>query len=263
MKQSRAQRAASLRNIKKAQRARGGSRRRRRRTNPRRRSNYRRNASTMPVVMVNPGRVTRRRRRRTNPTTRRRRRRGRVHVSRYQRRYPRLANPATTFGGALVSFGLGGVGGLVAGGFDWGAEYLPVPAWAQALSLFGAGVITSVLTCRFADQRAGAGIAGGTTALLLGRTRQIIALSGMGADQTSSTTSAQTQGASSVYQTPGAAQVRKIGGAPSMAGNRFGAPSFVKSQTEAAAVRKYGPRSWVYERGAGAIYVSAHNQPIP
>jgi len=258
MKQSRKQRAASLRNLRKARAKRGG--RRRRRSNPprarRRNASPRRRNTSMPVVLVNPRSPTRRRTRRRSNPRRRRRRSGRVAVQRYQRRYPlRIANPAANWTGALAAFGLGTVGGLVAGGLDWGADYLPIPAWGQAASLFGAGALSSVLVGRFADIRVGSGIAGGTSALLMGRVRQLIALSGMGENT-------ETTEASAVYGRRDAGQVSKQGGARTLATSPLaGRKTFV--HREAGAVgqmgpRKYGPHSWIYE-DAGAVYVSAHN----
>lgn len=257
------------------------TRRRRRRTTARRRN------ESMPVVLVNPAPMQRPRRRR-NATKRRRRRSGRVAVARYQRRYPRIRNPAGTWGNSFACLGLGGLGGIVAGGLDWGADYLPWPAWAQAATLGGAGALTSLLVAKFADTRAGCGIAGGMTALLVNRVRQIVALRGteQGAS-TSASTSAAPNGASAVYRRPGAAAVyRSRAPAPQAPGagavyrgagqaqarttattmrrGQLLGPSFVQQQG-AGAMRqvpgtKYGPTSWVYQRpGASTVYVSAHN----
>jgi hypothetical protein len=274
MKQTRRQRAASLRNLRKARSARGGSRRRRRRsTNPaprrRRRTtrrSKRRNSSSMPVVLVNPSASPRRRRSRANPSRKRRsrRRRGRVSVSRYQRRYPRIRNPAGTWGGSLLAWLLGSTGGAVAGGLDWGADYLPWPAWAQALTLGLTGSATSILVCRFADVRAGCGIAGGNTAMVLNRVRQIIALA-----RTAPATS-QPSTASAVMNAPGAGRVvggnagqmvRRTGArtmpAPAMASRSLkqaGEPTYPVRGT------RFGPTSWVYGRNAGAVFVSAHDR---
>jgi hypothetical protein len=268
MKQTRRQRAASLRNLRKARSKRRGSTRRRRRRNPPRRRRARtrarrRNSSSMPVVLVNPSGKTRRRRRRANPTKRRRRRR--VAVKRYNRRYPRLRNPTGTWGGSLMAWLLGGVGGAVAGGMDWGADYLPWPAWAQATTLGGAGTVTAIAVCRWADVRAGCGIAGGTIAMVLNRLRQIIALS-----RTAPTTGAQS--ASAVYRGAGAVEparnagqmVRARTGARTMPAPNLGTRSFRQADaTFPAYGTRFGPNSWVYgmgSPGAGVVLVSAHNR---
>jgi hypothetical protein len=220
--------------------------------------------------MVNPT-ATRRRRRRANPSRRRRRsrRRGRVSVNSYRRRYPRLRNPSGTWGGSFASLGLGGLGGLVAGGMDWGADYLPWPAWAQALSLFGVGAGSSILVSKLADIRLGAGLAGGTTALVMNRVRQIVALAMV--KEPAGNGNGESAGAGAVVRSRGAGAVMRGRGAGAMAprrnaptvkrGNLLG-QSFVQQAgaTFAAPGRKYGPDSWVYQRGgAQAVYVSKHN----
>ncbi len=211
----------------------------------------------MPVVLVNPSRS----RRRSNPKRRRRatrrRRRRSVRVSGYTRRLP---NPTTTWGGAFKGFGLGAVGGLVAGGLDWGADYLPIPAWGQAASLLGAGLVTSVALCKLADVRVGAGVAGGTSAVMVGRVRQLVALSRLQTD--SSMVRPSAAGAGAVYSDAGA---RKRSAAMTMKQTRWPGASTMK-QSEAGASyylrgpqRRYGPHAWVYQKGAQAVYVSAHN----
>lgn len=241
----------------------------RRRTTKRRRraTARRRNASSMPVVLVNPS-PTRRRRRRSNPSRRRRRRSRRHRVRGYSRRYPRIRNPAGTWGGSLVCLGLGGLGGIVAGGLDWGADYLPWPAWAQAATLGGAGAVTSILVAKFADTRAGCGIAGGTTALVVNRVRQIVALRGVqqgSQPQAAAEASAvyRSRGAGAVYR--GAGQTRPRTTPTTMKRGQLAGPSFVQQQADgmrSVPGTKYGPTSWVYQSpGAGTVYVSAHNLP--
>ncbi|MHC4218178.1 MAG: hypothetical protein ACYSU7_06935 [Planctomycetota bacterium] len=218
----------------------------------------------MPVVLVNPSS----RRRRTNPrrrrrTTRRRTRRY-ARVRGYTRRLP---NPTTSWKGAFGCAGLGGLGGLLAGGLEWGADYLPWPAWGQALSLFGAGALTSVALCKLADTRVGAGVAGGTTAILVGRVRQLVALAaldnGNGNGNGNGDASAVIRrGAGAVYD---AAQMRRQQTPYSMKTSSFpGARTFKVPEAGASYYlggpqRRYGPHSWIYQRGAGAVYVSAHN----
>lgn len=241
---------------------------RRRSTKRRRRATARRrNASSMPVVLVNPS-PTRRRRRQSNPTKRRRRRGRRHRVRAYSRRYPRIRNPAGTLGGSLVCLGLGGLGGVVAGGLDWGADYLPWPAWAQAATLGGAGAVTSILVARFADTRAGCGIAGGTSALLVNRVRQIVALRSVeqGRPQQAAADAGavyRSRGAAAVYR--GAAQMKPRSTPATMKRGQLSGPSFVQQQADgmrSVTGTKYGPTSWVYQRpGAGTVYVSAHNLP--
>lgn len=266
MKQTRRQRAASLRNLRKARARRGTRRRRRRRSNPRPRRRAararRRNASSMPVVLVNPSGTRRRRTRRANPSRkRRRRRRGRVAVSRYQRRYPRIRNPAASWGGSLLAWALGGVGGLVAGGLDWGADYLPWPAWAQAVTLGGAGTVSSIAVCKFADVRAGCGIAGGTTALVLNRVRQIIALARTAPATGGGNASAVYRQAGAVVPARQAGQMRPRTAAQTMRTPALGGANFKQAggPTYPAQGTRFGPNSWVYgQPGAGVVYVSAH-----
>lgn len=212
----------------------------------------------MPVVLVNPSRS----RRRSNPKRRRRmarrRRRRSVRVHSYSRRLP---NPTTSWGGAFGCAGLGGVGGLVAGGLDWGADYLPIPAWGQAASLFGGGLLTSVLLCKLADTRVGAGVAGGTTAVLVGRLRQLVALSRL---QSGEGSMVRPRGAAAVIRESGAMARRSTAETMKQA-HWPGAKSFKRSEAGASyylrgPLRRYGPHAWINQRGAGAVYVSAHNR---
>jgi hypothetical protein len=217
----------------------------------------------MPVVMVNPS-PTRRRRRRSNPSRRRRRRTRRHRVKGYTRRYPRIRNPAGTWGGSFVAWLLGSVGGGVAGGLDWGADYLPWPAWAQALTLGLTGSATSILVSRFGDIRVGCGLAGGNCALVLNRVRQIIATA-----RTAPATG--TQGASAVMHAgagkvvPNAGQMRQRTGAQTMRRPELGGANFKQAgvPTFPAYGSRFGPNSWVYgmqQPGAGVVYVSAHDR---
>lgn len=220
----------------------------------------------MPVVLVNPRRSTRRRTnatryRRRNPAKRRSRRRTRVRG--YTRRLP---NPTTTWGGAFSTFALGGLGGLLAGGLEWGADYLPVPAWGQAAALFGAGTLTAVALSKLADTRVGAGVAGGTTAVLVGRVRQLVALASLGtpaaAGNGNGADAVRRRDAGAVYD---AAQMRRRSTPMSMGTSPFpGASSFKQSEAGASYYlpgpqRRQGPHSWIYSRDASAVYVSAHN----
>lgn len=280
MKQSRAQRRASLANLKKARRARGG----RRRSTSRRRAR-RSNPDSMPVVLVNPSPTRRRKpRRRVNPTKRRRTQRRRTRVRSYTRRLP---NPTTTFVGGLALTGLGMLGGGIAAGLDWGADFAPVPPWGQALILGFGGSAVALGLGMLADQRLGAGVAGGTGALLVGRARQMVALAKAAApDQPAeaSNGASTSSDTAAVYQTPpqrraeagavyreagavyrgDAAQLQPRTGAPSMDVSRWpGARTFKR---EAAAsyyvpgpVRRYGPQTWAYGRDSGVVYRSAHN----
>ena len=159
---------------------------------------------------------------------------------------------------------LGSVGGLAAGGMDWGADYIPLRAEAQAAILGGATLLSSVAVSKWADIRAGAGIAGGGSALCMNRIRQIVAMSGTGQGTGSSTgqASAVYRGAGAVQS--GAGQMRQRQSATSMRAPSMGAPSFRQAQgTYPAQGRRFGPRSWVYDvpAGANAVYVSAHNLP--
>ncbi len=160
---------------------------------------------------------------------------------------------------------LGSVGGLAAGGMDWGADYIPLRAEAQAGILGGATLLSSIAVSKWADIRAGAGIAGGGAALCLNRIRQIVATAGTGTGTGSTTSGAGrvVAGAGAVYR-GGAGQVRRRQTATTMRAPSLGAPSFKQAQaTYPAEGRRFGPRSWVYDvpPGARAVYVSAHNLP--
>jgi hypothetical protein len=241
---------------------------RRRRAAPRRRrtTRRRRNASSMPVVLVNPSRRTKRR---ANPSRRRRSRRrrrrsGTYSVSRYSRRYPRIRNPTSTWGGALMTWLLGSVGGLAAGGMDWGADYIPLRAEAQAGILGGATLLSSIAVSRWADIRAGAGIAGGGSALVMNRVRQIVAMAGAGQGTGAASSGAGRVMRGSAAVVRGAGQVRRRETPAAMRAPAMRAPSFRQAEgTYPAQGRMFGPRSWVYNTppGAQAVYVSAHNLP--
>ena len=146
----------------------------------------------------------------------------------------------------------------MSGGLDWGADYLPIPAWGQAASLFGAGLLTSVALAKFADTRVAAGTAGGTTAVLIGRLRQLVALSRL--ESSGGADAVRRGGAGAVYPNAGAT---KRTAARTMAASQF--PG-ARSMKEAGAsyylrgpARRYGPNAWINRPGAGAVYVSAHN----
>jgi len=121
----------------------------------------------MPVVLVNPSSPRRRRKRRANPKRRRRR-----NPSRTARagRLARRRNPtARKFSDAAIGGLLSTLGGGVAYGIHWGTSYAPVGNVGQTLILAGAGTVTAIATSMLADERAGNGVMGGTTALVLGR----------------------------------------------------------------------------------------------
>lgn len=273
MKQTRRQRAASLRNLRKARSRRGSPpRRRRRRSNnprssPRRRRTRarRRNASSMPVVLVNPS--PKRRRSRANPARRRRRTKSRRHrIRAHTRRYPRMRNPTGSWGAAFVAWLLGSTGGAVAAGMDWGADYLPWPAWAQALTLGTAGTLSSIAVCKWADVRAGCGLAGGSAALTLNRVRQVIALARTappaGTSATTSDASAVVHGQAGIVR-PNAGQMVKRRDAQTMKAPALGGASYKQqaaAPTYPAMGTRFGPTSWVYGQQASAVYVSAHNR---
>jgi hypothetical protein len=160
---------------------------------------------------------------------------------------------------------LGSVGGLAAGGMDWGADYIPLRAEAQAAILGGSTLLSSLAVSKWADIRAGAGIAGGGAALCMNRIRQIVAMAGTGTGTGASAAeaSATRRGAAAVVRS-GAGQVRRRRVATTMGAPAMGAPSFKQAQgTYPAQGRRFGPRSWVYDLppGAQAVYVSAHNLP--
>lgn len=128
----------------------------------------------MPVVLVNPSR----RRKRKNPR-RAKRRAKRRNPSRAKRRNPygRRRNPTSKgFGGALVSSLMGGLGGLLSYGIHFGAAYAPIGNIGQTLILTGAGTLASMGVAAWADERAAAGLMGGTVALVTGRIHAQLAL---------------------------------------------------------------------------------------
>ncbi len=267
--QSRAQHAASIRNLRKARRAlrrhHGGHRRRH---NP-----------EMPVVLVNPRRRRRRSKSRKNPTRRRRNPAyghymmnpapRRHHPRRHYRRNP-------TFGAAAASTGLGFLGGVIAGGLDWGASYAPVGPKAQAAIIGGAGLLLSLGTGYLISPSVAAGIAGGTASTLFMRLRVMVALAGVSAQSTGAgalrpaprgagaLVRPPRAGAGAVVPAHAAAAVPGLPPAPGM-GMPF-AGATMRTRVGAGAsynvpnARHYGPDSWIRLRGtAGANYVSAHN----
>ncbi len=271
--QTAAQYRASMRNLRKARRARRSGhhrsnpyRRRRRHSNP-----------EMPVVLVNPPRARgHRRRRRSNP--RRRRRNPTVGhyvaanpVRRRRHRYVRH-NPSHTFGQSFAAMGLGLLGGAVAGGLDWGVSYAPIkPVW-NAVLFGGTGALLSLGVSWLLDPRVGAGIAGGTSASLFGRIRAMVAYAAMGAEGTSSGAGAvrrlppRQRGAGAVVRgqaqaVPGLPTAQSMG--TSYAGTTTRQPvargAGLASYNVPGTTRHYGP-DWVRLRGTSAVrYVSAHS----
>jgi len=282
---SRKQRAANARNLKKAQAARrrksGGGRRRRassRKRNPSRRKRTARkttrrrrrrtNPAGVPVVLVNPtrGRTVKRRTRKARRRRRSPARRRRVYARRRR-------NPRVKFWDAMKSFGIGGAGGMVAYGVDYGASMAPVsPAWQAVIAAaggFAAGAGVGMLV----DERAAAGVGGGTAALLLNRGRELYAMHR--AAEGKSTSEGEGE-AGKVFRESGAllGPGGRIRADDPAAMSRDSMPA--KSFKEAAATRYipggqryFGPSSWavrygdagrVVPRDAGVVYVSGHNR---
>lgn len=273
MKQTRAQHAASMRNLRKAHAA---VRHHTRRSNPKRRHNPRRHHARrrnpeMPVVLVNP---RHRRHHRRNPTV------GHYVTANPRRhhrhsRYRTLHNPSRSFGGSAAAAGLGLLGGVVAGGLDWGVSYAPItPIWQSAI-LGAASLLLATGVSYLVDARVGAGIAGGAGGLLVIRTRAMVALHNMNQPAAPAGAGAlrpPPRGAAALAHRPGAGAVLPahaagaIPGLPaahSMAGQFAGPTTRVPVgagagyQVPDSAV--YGPQSWIRLRGSRAVsYVSAH-----
>lgn len=131
-------------------------RKKRRRNNGRRRRN---------AAIANP-----RRRRRSRRNPRRRRNRRSLVRSHYRR------NPRAQLGQAFIVLAKGALGGLIGYGLDWGASYAPVnEPWGSVIFAAG-GTVVSVGMSMLVDTDVGAGIAGATAALLVGRIRRQMAL---------------------------------------------------------------------------------------
>lgn len=132
---------------------------------------------------------------------------------------------------------IGGLGGAVAYGIDWGADYAPVGAYARAAILAGAGTVTAVGVHYLASPRAGAGIMGGTSALLIGRLRQAIALSSAAKKEEKKGTDA---GLPQVLLNPGAYGPSYRGpGVPLESGQVYARPRY-GMRPEAGVVREAG-----------------------
>lgn len=162
---------------------------------------------------------------------------------------------------------LGGLGGAVAYGVDWGISHAKIGAGWQLAAVGGTGAVGTVLLAKYGDERLAAGLAGGTVFAAIGRTQEVIALSKMGKP---------TQAQAQAQTPPQAAAVVRRGNpmidARSMHPGAFG-PSFKR---EAAAVirrgnpsaympgpvRFFGPKSWVYHTESGAVVRvrSAHSR---
>jgi len=235
----------------------------------RRRSRGRRSNPGMPIVLVNPSgeRHMKKGRRRKGS---RRGKRGRHHVRGHYRR----SNPSSTWGRAAAAAGLGALGGGVAYGIDFGVSYAPVGPTAQSAIIGAAGAVTSIAVAKYADERAGAGIAGGTGFALIGRVREQLALAA--AAKATGTGTPQEGGAvrrmggqrvrmgvegGAVYRDAGAIQKS---GARSMAGSPMAAKSYRESGHSRyinGPIRFFGPRSWVYNtEGGSVVFRSAHNR---
>lgn len=274
-------RKVNLRNLRKARAAqRRGKRKSARRKNSRKQNSNSRNPAGMPVLLVNPERQNmkrRSRRRRRNSSPRRRinaRRRRRRNPSRRRVRvhgYMRRRNPrSSSWKAAAFAMGLGLVGGGLSYVIDWGASYAPVGPALQATITGVTGIATSLIVCRYGNEALGAGIAGGTGAMLTGRIREIVAFAmakpatkggeakgafGSGADAVFRESSAVYREAGSMHRVTGA---RVQGHAPSMP-----APSFKESGASRyirGPIRFFGPRSWAMNE-AGKVYRSAHDTP--
>lgn len=219
---------------------------------------------------------------RRNPKRRRRShaRRGRGRRTRVRGHLRRRRNPSVSVTGALATLGLGSLGGLVAYGVDWGASYAPVGPYAQcAISGVGNAVL-SVGTSMLADDRAGAGIAGGGALAVAHRIRTTYALNKATKEAEKKTTGTE---AGAVYRLNPAhyaaarhaarmaaesgvvVESGAVGGMRMQTAARtLHAPRFGDSFKEAGAsryvagpVRWFGPQSWAYD--AGVVVRSAHN----
>jgi hypothetical protein len=244
----------------------------------------------MPVVLVNPSGGTM-----SNPKRRRRRRRRR-RKNPTRRRRATYTNPRTSATGALAATGLGFLGGGVAYGIDWGVDYAPVSPAIRSVILGVGGAATSFGVAMLADDRAAAGIAGGTGALLIGRVRQQLALAGAGKEDKKKKEEGGKAAleAGQVYWRPrygarpdagvvvpqgqapgviagafppeaGAILGQEVDWAATMRGSPFARGKTYKHAEAGASryipgpIRWYGPQSWAYRYDSGVVYRSAHS----
>lgn len=196
------------------------------------------------MVVTNPSHPRRHRRRR-NP--------GRTH--RMRRRIARRRNPSSSWGAAAAATGLGALGGLGGLALDYGASKIPVGPYAQAGIEFGTGVVLSVLIAKFASHTVGAGLAGGTAAMVGGRVVQAIQMAKL--SEPAGASASQPQSAAGMF--PEAGRVYRETG---RVYNEAGAP--VRHGPEAGRVlpgappRLFGPSRTLASAGPFRV-VSAHN----
>jgi len=237
-----------VRRSKKSNPARSRSRRRSKRKNP-----------GMPIMLVNPsGGRKRRTKSRRNPTRRHRR----AHRRSTHR------NPSSSWKSAFMALGLGGLGGGIMAGVDYGVGMLPVSAPWQIAAVGGAGVVLAVVAAKYGDERIGAGAAGATVLSIVKRGAEAYALSGLAAKPATTTEGAQAEGAGAVYRESGAmlrargAQSMAPSGAPRAASFRDAGAVYRESGASRyvpGPVRLFGPKSWIHGSEAGRVYRSAHN----
>lgn len=242
---------------RKRRKARASSKRASRRSNPskRRRKSGRRRSSSAVVVVTNPagGKKRRRRlRRRSNP-------------SRARRHLRRRRNPSSSYGRAAATSALGFLGGAVMLGADYGVSKIPVNPYAQAAIIAGGGLALSFGVSKFASERFGAGMAGGTGVLTAGRVITAIQLAKLSEPQSSGAKAGEAAGmfpeSGRVYP-EGGAVYRRESGAPVRheAGAVYPDAGAIHRLPGATTLRLSGPTDTLAQRfPAGVRVVSAHN----
>jgi hypothetical protein len=227
----------------------------------------------MPVVLVNPSKATRR-----NP--RKKRRAARASARKRRRNPSGGGGRKVTFTRAAMAVGIGLPMGAIAHGVSWGVDKSDLGAGARLGIKAGVGLVGS-LGLAYLDERAAAGLAGGTGAVLTRDGIEMYQMSQVGkngngtATNGTATNGTATNGEAAAVYSLNAARARveaaavyraKEAGAvrafpmPSMATRSF-KPDAGASRYIPGPVRFFGPESWAYRTdAAGRKIVSAHNR---
>lgn len=172
----------------------------------------------------------------------------------------RRRNPSVGWGRAAATTALGFTGGAVMLGADYGVSKIPVGPYAQAAIIAGGGLALAFGVSKFASERFGAGMAGGTGVLTAGRIITAIQLAKLSEPQSSAAKPGEAAGAEAgrvfpetgaVYRDAGAVYEA---GAPVRHGPEAGA---IQRLPGAQPLRLSGPTGTLADRGVR--FVSAHN----
>ena len=170
-----------------------------------------------------------------------------------------------SWGRAAATTGLGFVGGAVMLGADYGVSKIPVNPYAQAAIIAGGGLVTSFAVSKWASERFGAGMAGGTGVLTAGRIITAIQLAKLSEPQTAGAKPGEAAG----VLFPESGRVFRDSGKVYPEGGKVYRESGATVRHEAGAIarlsgaqslRLTGPTGTLADRfPQGVQFVSAHN----